>query len=275
MLKKTFDSINYDLIIAKLSDYRLSAHAIHLIRSYLSDRHQVMKVGSTKSSMLPITCGVPQGSILGPILFLLTVNDLLNKFSTCYTYADDTLIFSKSSTAQHSLECCSQLLNEVRTWYANNFLQLNLKKTEYCIFSNRKVSKNYAIKVDDTNIQSQANLSLLGVILDSGLTLNQHVNKLCSKANSLVHLSSKFNSFLNVERLEVYTSIIRPHLEYCSSLLLGCSQKLSCTIESAQNRATRIILSAPKKFSVTAGRLQLNLPTLNSRRGYLCHKFVI
>ena len=194
-----------------------------------------MKVGSTKSSILPITCGVPQGSILGPILFLLAVNDLLNKFSTCYAYADDTLIFSKSSTAQHSLECCSQLLNKVRTWYANNFLQLNLKKTEYCIFSNRKVSKNYTIKVDDTNIQLHANLRLLGVILDSGLTLNQHVSKLCSKANSLIYLSSKFNNFLNVEqRLEVYTSIIRPHLEYCSSLLLGCSQKLSCTIESVQ-----------------------------------------
>ena len=157
------------------------------------------------------------------------------------------------------------------------FCNLILKKTEYCIFSNRKLCKNYTLTVDDTNIQLQTNLGLLEVILEySGPTFNQLFNKLCSKANSLIHLSSIFNCFLNVEqRLKVYTSVIRPHLEYCSSLLLGCSQKLSCAIESVQNRAIRIILSAPKRFSVTAGRLLLNLPTLNSRRSNLFHRFVI
>lgn len=274
-VRKAFDTVNHKLLISKLWQFNLSPDAIGLIQSYLSRRKQSMKVGSSISSLLPITCGVPQGSILGPILFLLMVNDFLEKFPFSFAYADDTLIFTKGSSLERSLVASEDLLRQVSSWYKNNLLQLNLSKTQFCIFSNRKIDNNYSITVSDTKIQSVGTLSVLGVQLDSELSFAPHIDSVCRKASSLVYLSSKFRKYLNVEQARLaYTSIVRPVLEYCSSLFLNTSQRNILALERVQNRAIRIILTAPVKFSVTSGRILLNLPTLISRRKYLFHKFV-
>jgi hypothetical protein len=274
-VKKAFDSVNHQLLVTKLQKFSLSSAAIELIKSYLSNRFQVMKIGTTKSSQLPITCGVPQGSILGPVLFLLTVDDLLRLFPTSFAYADDTLIFTEGSTPEQSVENCNYLMARVAEWYRNNLLRLNYSKTQYCIFSNRKVNNTYSINIDQSKIDSKDTLTLLGVTLDSGLTFGAQIDKLTSKVNSLIHLSSKFKRFLNIEQAtSLYTAIVRPSLEYCSSLLLNITLKLSNKLEYIQNRAIRVILSAPRKFSVSLGRLLINLPTLSSRRKYLFTNFV-
>ena len=274
-VRKAFDSINHKLLVSKLPRFLLSNNVILLIDSYLSNRYQAMKVGSSRSATLPITCGVPQGSILGPVLFLLAINDLLCLFPTAYAYADDTLIYTIGQTVQQSVHSCSQLLHSVNKWYGENLLQLNFSKTQYCIFTNREVPEKQTMVIDNAPIHSTNTLSLLGVTLDSGLTFKQHVDNLSSKANSLIHLTSKFKKVLNIEQsVKVYTSIIRPILEYCSSILLNVTLKLSNMLERTQNRAIRIILSAPRKFSVTTGRLLVNLHTLKSRREYLFSRFV-
>jgi hypothetical protein len=274
-VRKAFDTVNHDHLVSKLPNFRLSTSAIQLIRSYLSNRSQVMKVGSVLSSSRPITCGVPQGSILGPILFLLTINDLLLSFPASFAYADDTLIFSKGSTVEQSVTKCKLLLQQVATWYQGNLLQLNLDKTQFCIFSNRKILSSHSIQVSDTIIQSGHSMSLLGVKIDSELSFSPHIESLSKRANGLVYLTSRFRRYLNVEQAKLtYTSIVRPILEYCSSLFLTTSQKNASSLERVQNRAIRIILSAPRSFSVTSGRALLNLPTLASRRKYLFHKFL-
>jgi hypothetical protein len=274
-VKKTFDSINHDILVSKLSNYRLSKSVIQLLTSYLSCRYQVMKIDSTKSSLLPVICGVPQGSILGPVLFLLAINELLTVFPTSYAYADDTLIYAGGSTIDQSVARCENLLHQVQNWYQKNCLQLNFSKIQFCTFSNRSVSDAHSITINSTEIRPSNTLTLLGVTLDSSLSFNPHVTNLVSKASKLIYLTSKFRKYLNVEQaLKAYTAIVRPSLEYCPSILLDTTQKNLALLEGAQNRAIRIIVSAPRQFSVTSGRLLLNLPTLASRRRYLFAKFI-
>jgi hypothetical protein len=274
-VRKAFDSINHSILISKLPKYGLSNNSVHLIQSYLSNRFQSMKISSIKSSLLPIKCGVPQGSILGPILFLLAINDLLATFCSSYAYADDTIIYAEGRTIEQSAKNGEQLMQQVQGWYQNNMLQLNFSKVKYCIFSNRQSASTPTINLENTCISPDKTLSLLGVTLDSHLTFDHHISAMCAKTSRLVYLTSKFRKYLNVdEALRTYSTIVRPCLEYCPSLLLNISQRNSNLVEGIQNRAIRIILSAPRKFSITSGRLLLNLPTLSSRREYLFAKFI-
>jgi hypothetical protein len=274
-VKKAFDSVNHNVLVNNLPKFNLSCQSIKLISSYLERRQQVMKIGLAKSSSCHIQSGVPQGSILGPVLFNLAINDLLSTNPTSFAYADDTVIYTKSESPEKSVQLCQTLLANVHEWYRDNCLQLNLSKTQFCMFSNRKLKGVYTINIDDLTIHSNDSLSLLGIKLDPKLDLISHTHSVASKACSLLYLTSKLKKYLNVEQLlQTYTLLIRPRLEYCSSILLACTQKNSNVLENVQNRAIRIILSAPKKFSVTTGRLLLNLPTLSSRRLYLFHRFV-
>ena len=127
---------------------------------------------------MPVNCGVPQGSILGPILFTLAVNDLLTTFPSSYAYADDTLIFTEGTTIEQSRNSCKLLLDQVKNWYQTNLLQLNLSKVKYCIFANRHVSDPVTIATEGTNIKSENTLTILGVPLDINLSFDSHVDKL-------------------------------------------------------------------------------------------------
>jgi exonuclease III len=274
-VKKAFDSVNHATLLRKLPNFMLSQSAIQLLSSYLKNRKQIMKIGQTKSTPLEITSGVPQGSILGPILFTMAINDLLSVFQSAFSYADDTVIFSVGDTVEDSISKSSSLLKKVSKWYFDNQLSLNLAKTQLCVFSNRPITHKPSITIGGSVIEVQDSLSILGVTLDPALTFSLHTKNIVSKANKLVYLSSKFRKFLNVEQaIKIFQTIIRPIMEYCSSLLLNTSVLNIRQIELTQNRAIRIILSAPRIFSVTTGRTLLNLPTLKSRRQYLFCKFI-
>jgi hypothetical protein len=274
-VRKAFDTINHGQLIHTLKRLNFAESTTKLFTSYLSHRTQIMKVDHDQSSALPITCGVPQGSVLGPILFNLAINDLLNKHKTAFAYADDTVIYCTATDIPTLMDKSESLMREVSNWYSNNLLQLNLSKTQYCIFSNRKVEDFYQIQINNLKIESKHSLNLLGVILDSELSLTPQANATASKANKMVYLLSKLKKYMTVENsLKTYKSLIRPIVEYCSSLYLDGLAKNSDTLEKVQNKAIRIITSAPKQFSVTSGRLLLNLHTLHSRRNFLFHNFV-
>ena len=132
-----------------------------------------MKVGQSRSSILPITCGVPQGPILGPILFNIAINSLLNLFHDSFAYADDTLLICVATSIPEVLENTQTLLKEASTWYKNNLLTLNIAKTQFCIFSNRNLKNFYHIDHQSTKIESQFAINVLGVILDTDLSFKQ------------------------------------------------------------------------------------------------------
>lgn len=273
-IRKAFDSVNHSLLPNKFSNLNLSESATKLLMSYLSKRSQSLKIGTTISAPLPITKGVPQGSILGPTLFNIAINGLLVKFPTSFAYADDTILYTIQNTAEAAVRECANLMTQVKAWYNENCLQLNLPKTQFCIFSNRNIG-THKIITDGITINSKDSIELLGVILDQKLSFTPYIQAITSKAYKRIYLLSRFKKFLNLEQtLCTYSTIIRPILEYCSSIILDTSKKNSYALEMVQNRAIRLILNAPRRFSITTGRTLLNLPTLESRRSYLFHKFV-
>ena len=111
-VRKAFDTVNHKLLLHTLGSRQFSPSAVALLESYLTNRSQIMKVGESKSNSLPITCGVPQGSILGPILFNLAINGLLLSFENSFAYADDTLLFCEATSIPEVLEKSHTLLKD-------------------------------------------------------------------------------------------------------------------------------------------------------------------
>ena len=185
-----------------------------------------MKVGLSWSNSQAITCGVPQGSILGPILFNLAINGLLATFDNSFAYADDTLIYCTATSIDEVLAESNTLLKKSSDWYHSHLLRLNIEKTQLCIFSNRNIKNSYHINFQNSKIETKLSIKVLGVTLDTDLSFHIHANETATKANKVVYLLSELRKYMNVEEsLRTYKILIRPILEYCSSIYLEGTQK--------------------------------------------------
>ena len=270
-VKKAFDTVDHALLTAKLSKlFNFSTGATQLIASCLENRRQSLKVDSNLSSELNITKGVPQGSILGPLLFNLMVNDMLQNHENAISYADDTLIYAVAPAQSAAMNQVTLQFNKLNRWYLENGLILNVLKTKYMLLSNKATDDSIQLKLENSLLPPVKSLILLGVEIDNKLSLEAQINKIVTRANSATYTLRKIRHLLSYEDAHLlYISFIRPVLEYSSSLYLGLNKFLTTKIESAQNKAIRVICRAPKQgFSITDARILLNLHTLLSRRQF-------
>ena len=267
-VKKAFDTVNHDLLCRKLSsEFSFHTSSCSLLASYLSGREQRTKLGSHMSVACPISKGVPQGSILGPLLFNMMVNNMLCEHNSAHAYADDTLIYSVASTQSVAITKVSATFDRINRWYTSNGLSLSVHKTNCLIISNRKVDYNQKIVLANSVLPIRSSIKVLGVILDSKLNFKDHISMLKGKVSSQLYALRRARQYLdNDQTKQIYTSIIRPRLEYCSSLFFKTTLANSSALESCQNKAIRIICRAPRIFSVTDGRRCLDIHTLASRR---------
>ena len=281
-VRKAFDSVHHDLLLHKLrSLFFFSDSAVDLFRSYLSKRSQCMKLGSLVSVSLPISKGVPQGSVLGPLLFNLMVNDLLSSHRYIFSYADDTLVFRSGATAVAALEAASLAFSDLVSWYRGNGLGLCPQKTICMLYSNRVVPSGLQVQVDGCFISVQSTARVLGFTLDSRLSHVSHVQRLVRETSNSLYALRKIRSFITKsDALIVYKSMIRSKLEYCSNVLY-CSSRSSVVLdlEKCQNRAVRVVCgvstnSASNSFSVSNAREGLGLTTLVLRRNSRFKRFV-
>jgi hypothetical protein len=276
-IKKAFDTVNHQLLIKKLhSLYHFSESSCSLISSYLSNRQQSLKIKQVISPSLPIIKGVPQGSILGPLLFNMTINDMLNSHSNTYAYADDTLTAVISDNQASVLQLATDKFATLNNWYSQNGLTLNISKTKFLILSNRQLKDEPSLIIGNLKLKPEKVIGVLGINIDNKLSLKYHINSITNHANTIIYLLRKIRHLLNYEESKlIYTSIIRPKLEYCSSLFLNLNSSLIQKLESTQNKAIRVLCQAPKQnFSITDARSLLNIPTLQSRRTVLFQNLV-
>ena len=188
----------------------------------LRDRYKwycIVCINGHKSDSLLITCGVPQGSILGPLLFFLYINDLPNtsKLLSFHFFADDTDIYCSSENLNDLELILNQELNTVAEWMKSNRLALSILKTNFVLFHCKRLKpyKSLNLKIDGVNIQEVSTVKYLGVTFDSNLTWKNHVNELCLKLSKTVGIFSKSRYYVKVDILIIlYYSLIYPFLTY-------------------------------------------------------------
>jgi hypothetical protein len=218
-LSKAFDTVNHSILIRKLEYYGIRGVVKDWFCSYLTDRALYVSIGDTSSDLMTITCGVPQGSVLGPLLFLLYINDFGNSATVLdfNLFADDSNLFY----SHKSLQCLETDLNNqlynVNEWLCANKLSLNIEKSNFVIFHppQKKISYPINLKINNKILEEKTSIKYLGVIIDSHLNWKDHVHELSNKISRSVGILLKLRHFVPIKILvQLYYSIIYPFLSY-------------------------------------------------------------
>lgn len=218
-LSKAFDTVNHDLLLQKLEHYGIRGPGQKWFKSYLNNRKQFVSFGSANSNTLLIDCGVPQGSVLGPLLFLLYVNDFHNsstKFDF-HLFADDSNLFYKDKNLSYLESTVNIELSHVHSWLCANKLSLNIEKSNFVIFHPPQKKLLYVpnVSINNKPLKYETNIKYLGVILDNHLNWKAHIALICSKIKRSIGIISKARHYVNIDVLSMlYYSLVYPYLIY-------------------------------------------------------------
>ena len=259
-LKKAFDTINHSILLKKLEHYGIRGIALKWLTSYLCNRRQFVKYNGCESEMLNITCGVPQGSILGPILFIIYINDICNvsNILKMILFADDTNAFCSGRDIVELVEVVNNELDKLNSWFRLNKLSLNVSKTNYVVFTNKRIPDYLPIKIDNKCVSRVYSTKFLGVIIDSKLNWKEHIGYVISKLLKSVSVICKAADVLDKFSLKLlYYSLFFPYINYCSEVW-GTAYKTSLIpIVTLQKRILRIICKV-QRLDHTAGLFKSN-----------------
>ena len=220
-LKKAFDTVDHEILVNKLEYYGIRGNAKEWFASYLRNRKQFVSIDNFNSSTKLICTGVPQGSVLGPLLFLIYINDLHKcvKYSKTYHFADDTNILLSNRSLETLAKRMNQDLKNLTQWLKANKLSLNVKKTELMIFrpSKKKIDKSIKFKLDGKRLFPTESVKYLGVLLDEHLQWNKQIKHVKTKLSRAIGILSRLRHNTNLNVLKIaYHSIFGSHLQYGS-----------------------------------------------------------
>ena len=241
-LSKAFDCLNHELLIAKLNAYGFSRSALLFIRSYLTDRKQRVKVNGSFSTWTETVRGVPQGSVLGPLLFHVYLNDLfmfLEETEIC-NYADDTTIYACGPNIENVIMHLENDALKITEWFPNNFMKLNEDKCHLMIFG-AKGSNEISITIGETCVKESTEENLLGITFDQSLSFKQHVRALCKKTGQKLHALARISRYMDTEKLQqLMRAFILSQFSYCPLVWMFYDRTLDHRINRTQERALRI-----------------------------------
>ena len=245
---KAFDCLDHELLLKKLNHYGIRGITNQWFKSYLSNRSQFVSVNGTNSIALPVTHGVPQGSILGPLLFLIFINDFPNSnpFFKFNLFADDSTLTCKLNNSNESF-MKSRLeveLESVYSWLKMNKIKINLDKSKFMTFSYGKKYELTSLKFGNGSITSTESIKFLGIMVDNHLNFKNHTSSICTKISRVVGLLFRLNNILPVETLlTLYSTLLVPHLLYGIEIWHGALRGNHDRIFKLQKKAIRAINS--------------------------------
>ena len=240
-LSKAFDCLIHDLMIAKLHAYGFSYQSLKLLHDYLTHRFQRVRINSNYSSWREILHGVPQGSILGPMLFNIYLSDLFMFIpnSNIANYADDNSPYACKKDINSVISQLEEDSNLLLTWFSNNALKANPDKFHIILSS---TDETLLFNVDQYEIHNSQSEKLLGVTLDSKLTLNEHVTNLCKKASKKLHALNRVSRYMSTEKKRIIMkSFITSQFGYSPLVWMMHNRTLNNRINNIQERALRIV----------------------------------
>jgi len=262
-LQKAFDTVNHDILLIKLKALGFRNDVVQWMNSYLTGREQMVIVSGTKSDTAKITCGVPQGSILGPLLFLLYVNDM-NAAVDCrlLLYADDSALLISGKDVANIESKLSEELRNVSNWLVDNKLSLHLGKTESILFGSKvKLSKSPKLHVqcNGTNIESKSVVKYLGAEIDQFVSGENMAIKVIKKISSRTKFMARKGKYLDGETMKLLaTALVQCHFDYaCSSWYSGLSKKSKSKLQVCQNKLIRTILKLPPRTHIDHSHFKL------------------
>ena len=254
-LKKAFDTCNWQILFRKLEHYGLDNSAIRWFQSYLSERKMFTRVGDSDSELMEILCGVPQGSILGPLLFLIYIGDLpYNTELFTALYADDTSFANSHKDIDVLFKQTNEMLAEVEDWFNSNYLSLHPGKTRFMIFSNKKNSRiakesKHELFLQNSSIMrvheagTEKSFKLVGVHIDENLSFKYHIKHVHKKIIGMTSLISRSKSILPSKIKKIlFHSLVQSHLQYCLAVWGGSSG--TQILKQSQKKAARVACGA-------------------------------
>ena len=273
-LKKAFDTIDHEIILRKLSYFGADQATVKWFQSYLSNRTQRCNVNGNLSTASTVTCGVPQGSILGPLLFfLMYINDLPSclRVAAPRMFADDTSITLSAKTVADLKLAVTSELNNLTCWLRANKLSLNVAKTELMIIGSRQrlnaQREEIDLSIDDRTIKRVDHTKSLGLTIDAQLSWSKHVDEISKKVSSAIGALKRVRPFFPTDvAVQIYNALILPHFDYCSPVWDGLSGCLSNKLQKLQNRAARVITQSPFDTSSNLLLAMLKWEKLSLRR---------
>lgn len=261
--QRAFETIDPSLLIHKLAKYGVHGTSLNWFKSYLTGRKQIVKLGETLSNELNNQLGVPQGSILGPLLFILYINDipLCLKYCQAKLFADDTLIYVIADSINDALIKINYDLEILYNKLCQSKLKLNINKTKAMIISNKNIDKsNINIIINGSKLEIQNEIKYLGNIIDDKLNLEKNISHVCRKVGQKVNVLNRLRNELNsYQKLTLYKSIIEPHFTYCASILFISNSTDLNRLQIIQNKCLRQILRVDNYTQSSAMLAELNL----------------
>jgi len=264
-----FDRVWHKGLLFKLERIGITGRLLLWFTSYLTERMQRVVIGGSTSEWIYIKAGVPQGSILGPLLFLIYVDDIIDNIdSEILLFADDTSLLKVITDNDQSITDINRDLETLRQWSENWLVNFNPTKTKYMIFSKKLIRTQYNnLHIGDTQLEEVVKHKQLGITFSNSMTWEHHIQDICTRAGSRVDLIRRLpTSITPLTKLHIYTTFVRPLLEYGSVLFDSCTNALSEKLEGTQRQAALSITRAYQHTSSPHLLTELGLETLNERR---------